>query len=150
MEHHVGGFHIYLHKGSHHLVTLIHGFEEVVKILYMKICKTLQYLVNLPELASSFTTKELLRRNFAKSKVKGYTPFFDSTEQLFFRTISRKEGSCPESSCMFQISYTKTRRLVKFDKIYIKDIGLRLIDVFLVSLVLTLKIFYILFQCFYW
>ena len=53
------------------MVTLIHGFEEVVKILYMKICKTLQYLVNLPELASSFTTKELLRRNFAKSKVKG-------------------------------------------------------------------------------
>ena len=44
-----------------------------------------QYFVNLQDLASSFTTKELIRRCFAKTKVISYTTFSEIAEQLLFR-----------------------------------------------------------------
>ena len=47
-----------------------------------------QYLVNLLYLTSCFTTKELLRRCFAKANVIGYTAFLKSAEQLLFGTVS--------------------------------------------------------------
>ena len=49
--------------------------------------QNVKYFVNSQDLASNFTTKELLRRCFTKAKVTRYTIFFESAEQLLFRTI---------------------------------------------------------------
>ena len=49
--------------------------------------QNVQYFVNLQGLASSFTTKELLRRCFTKKKIIRYINFFESAEQLLFGTV---------------------------------------------------------------
>ena len=73
----------------------------------------------------SFTTKELLRRCFAKTKVIRYTAFFESAENYFSEQFhmaaslcishipSQKEDSCPANNCMFKVNNTKTRQVVK-------------------------------------
>ena len=83
-------------------------------------------------LASSFTTKELLRRSFAKAKVLRYTDFFESAEQLLFGKISHgcfsmyiftERRQLQSKNCMFKANNTKTRQTVKVYKVYKKDTG---------------------------
>ena len=79
-----------------------------------------QYLENLQDFASSFSTNELLRRCFAKTKVIRYTDFFEYVEQLLFGTISyisfissQKEDSRPVNNFMYKINGAKFREVVK-------------------------------------
>ena len=102
------------------------------------------------DLASAFTTKELLCRCFAKRKVISYTAFFESAEQLLFGTSSHGCLSMYLSQIFTKVRQLPSKQLhvqgqqiQKLDnlsnlyKVYNKDNLARLIDLVLVSLLLT-------------
>ena len=72
----------------------MYEFEEVTEI--NENMENVEYFVNLQDFASSFTTKELLRRCFAKTKVIRSTAFFEYAKQLLpeqFHQFHKSEKS---------------------------------------------------------
>ena len=74
-------FRISFHKNTYGRLLLIHGFKEVTKIF--ENMQNVLYFVNLQDLGSSFTTEELLRSCFTKTKVIRYTTFFEFGNNYF-------------------------------------------------------------------
>ena len=102
-----------------------------------------QYFVNLQDLISSFTTKEVLCRCFTEAKVISYTTFFESTEQLLFGTTSyltylhiRKTAAQQPIACS-RSAIQKLDKLRKTYKVYSKDKFERISHLILVFLLLN-------------
>ena len=136
---------MYLHKSSHHLMIWIHEFEEV------------QYFVNLLDLTSTFTTKELPRRCFAKAKVMRNTvssnlhsSYLSEQSRWLLLCVSltylhKKKTAAQQTIACSRSTVQELDKLYNVYKVYNKDTRARSIDNILVSLLLTVNIFHTLF-----